>query len=115
MISDMYSIAVVVSDGKKALEWYRDKLGFKVVNGEGHWILVAPKDSGTAIHLCEADQTEPGNTGIRFSVDDVDATFKELSAKGVEFVHEPEEKYGTRRAVFKDPDGNEFWLFPQQA
>lgn len=45
---------------------------------------------------------------MTFAADDVEKTFRELVAKGVEFVMEPrKEEWGTA-AAFKDPDGNTF-------
>jgi uncharacterized glyoxalase superfamily protein PhnB len=41
------------------------------------------------------------------SVDDVDALYHELRAKGVEFIRAPEDRWwGKRCAHFKDPDGH---------
>jgi lactoylglutathione lyase len=40
-------------------------------------------------------------------VDDVDAVYKELTARGVEFIRKPEDRsWGMRTAHFTDPDGN---------
>ncbi len=40
-------------------------------------------------------------------VEDVDATYEEVRAKGVEFIRTPETRsWGMRCAHFKDPDGN---------
>jgi catechol 2,3-dioxygenase-like lactoylglutathione lyase family enzyme len=116
MITKFASIAVLVSNGKKSKEWYREKLGFEVKEDENHWIVVAPKGSETGIHLCQAKELEPGNQGILFFADNIDATCKELKNKGVEFTRpldkaEWDEKI--RYAMFKDPDGNEFWLMPK--
>ena len=45
------------------------------------------------------------------SVDDVDAEFERLKAKGVRFVSEPKDQYwGGRTAAFLDPDENKFIL-----
>jgi catechol 2,3-dioxygenase-like lactoylglutathione lyase family enzyme len=105
-------VAVVVSNATKSAEWYREKLGLEVRENEGHWITVAPKGSDVVLHLCETKPLEQGNTGISFRVDDLDKTYKELSAKGVEFTVKPtKEEWGTY-AMFKDPDGNVFWLNP---
>lgn len=111
MISAIGDIAVVVSDGKKAADWYREKLGFKVFSSEGHWITVGPANSSTVIHLCEG-KLEPGNTGIGFIVEDVNKTYAELTAKGVEFTQKPADEGFGLYAMFKDPDGNEFWITP---
>jgi len=112
MIKSILDVAVVVSDPQKAAEWYKEKLGFEIRDKEGHWVTVAPKGSDVILHLCEAKQLEPGNTGICFRVDNIDETYKEMSGKGVEFTVKPtKEEWGTY-AMFKDPDGNEFWLMP---
>ena len=112
MIKGLFDVAVVVSNSGKAAEWYKDKLGFDVRSQEGHWVTVAPKGSNVILHLCETTPLEQGNTGIAFSVDDLDATCKEMTAKGVEFTVPPKKADWGSFAKFKDPDGNEFWLFP---
>lgn len=113
MIERIYSVAVVVSDGKKSAQWYKDKLGFAIKESEEHWIVVGPSNWPTALHLCEGE-LEPGNTGILFQPDDFDKTVQELKKSGVEFTQEPrKESWGTY-AMFKDPDGNEFWLMPRE-
>jgi len=105
------TVAVVVSNGKRSAEWYRDKLGFEIRGGtEGHWIIVAPEGSKTGIHLCQSDTLEPGNTGINFSTPDIEAAVKELKAKGVRITLEPTKQPWETAAMFADPDGNEFWL-----
>lgn len=112
----MATVAVLVSNGKRSKEWFRDKLGFEVKEDGGHWIVVAPRGSKTGIHLCEVKELEPGNQGILFYAEDADATCKELKQKGVEFTRplgkaEWDEKM--TYAMFKDPDGNEYWLMPK--
>jgi catechol 2,3-dioxygenase-like lactoylglutathione lyase family enzyme len=52
MIEQIQSVAVVVSDEKKAKEWYKNKLGFEVQSDEEHWVVVAPPGSLFGIHLC---------------------------------------------------------------
>jgi uncharacterized glyoxalase superfamily protein PhnB len=46
----------------------------------------------------------------------VEATYQELKRKGVEFTRElgkAEWNENMKYAMFKDPDGNEFWLMPK--
>ncbi len=107
------SVAVVVSDENKAKEWYRDKLGFEVQDDQQNWIVVAPSGSSSGIHLCSGFPLEPGNTGILFFADDIESTCQELKQRGVEFTRElggSEWDENLKYAMFKDPDGNEFWL-----
>jgi len=116
-IEEIETIAVMVSDGKKAKKWYTDKLGFEIKSDEEHWIVVAPKGSKTGIHLCIDGQLEPGNQGIVLKADGIEKTCQELKQKGVEFTRElgkSEWDENLRYAIFKDPDGNEFWLMPKE-
>jgi lactoylglutathione lyase len=115
VIERIRSVAVVVSDEKKAKEWYTDRLGFEIQEDMEHWVVVGPRGSPTGIHLCKGKTLEPGNTGILFYSDNVEATYQELKGKGVEFTRELEKAEwdeNTKYAMFKDPDGNEFWLMP---
>jgi predicted enzyme related to lactoylglutathione lyase len=112
MIKSIMDIAIVVSDAKKSAQWYKENLGLEVRDNEGHWITVAPKGSNVLLHLCETSLLEKGNTGIAFCVDDLDRTYREMSGKGVEFTTEPKKTEWGTYAMFKDPDGNEFWLLP---
>jgi catechol 2,3-dioxygenase-like lactoylglutathione lyase family enzyme len=111
MIKSIIDVAVVVSDANKSAEWYRDKVGLEIRDRQGHWVTVAPKGSGPVLHLCETTPLEPGNTGIAFQADDLDKAYKEMSAKGVEFTVKPKKEEWGYHAMFKDLDGNEFWVF----
>ncbi len=114
MIKGIGSMAVVVSDAAKAKKWYEEKLGFEVVAEEGHWVAVAPRGSkGPVLHLCKTTPPEEGNTGILFRVDDLNKTYEELTKKGVEFTKKPKDDGWGPYAMFKDLDGNVFWLEPE--
>jgi len=45
-----------------------------------------------------------------FETDDCRATYRELKAKGVEFIEEPEERFYGIDAAFRDPFGNHWRL-----
>jgi catechol 2,3-dioxygenase-like lactoylglutathione lyase family enzyme len=114
MITAMTDVAIPVSDPKKSAEWYKEKLGMEIRDNEGHWVTVAPKGCGVVLHLCETEHAwlEPGNTGIGFRVDDLDKTYKEMVAKGVDFSVKPTKAEWGSFAMFRDPDGNEYWILP---
>jgi len=112
MIQSIMDMTIVVSDAKKSAQWYKENLGLEVRDNEGHWITVAPKGSNVLLHLCETSPLEKDNTGIAFCVDDLDKTYREMSGKGVEFTTKPKKTEWGSYAMFKDPDGNEFWLYP---
>ena len=116
MFNSIGSVAVLVNDAKKSSEWYNDKLGFEV-SIHGHWVEVKPKGSTSVIHLCEKNEdwgndTPGGQTGIFIKTDDKEKTYKEMKKRGVEFAVELQKaSWGPGKyAIFKDPDGNEFWM-----
>ena len=45
MLSKSFSVAVMVSDGKKAAKWYKEKLGFNVSTEMEHWVTAWPQGS----------------------------------------------------------------------
>lgn len=112
-INKIATIAVMVKDENNARDWYKEKLGFDVLSDTPHWIVVGPKDSVTGIHLCSDEKLEPGNQGIVLLTDDAPKTCQEMKEKGVEFTRnlaKSEWDETQTYAIFKDPDGNEFWL-----
>jgi catechol 2,3-dioxygenase-like lactoylglutathione lyase family enzyme len=118
MIKAMKFVGVPVSDQQRALEFYTEKLGFRVItdqpfNDQQRWIELGIGRSGTGIVLF----TPPGQedrigsfTSISFVADDVRATWREMAAKGVVFIQEPKEADWGTAAIFADPDGNQFVL-----
>ena len=114
MLAELSSVPVLVNDAKKSADWYKEKLGFEA-SIQGHWVTVRPKGSKIVIHLCEkceewGDDSPGGNTGIGFYSDDKKKTYEELKAKGVEFAKGLTTEWFGTYAIFKDPDGNEFWM-----
>lgn len=116
---------LVVADYDEAIRFYTGVLGFELVEDKPmsetkRWVVVKPKGDGVfALLLAKAANEEQqkavGNqTGGRvflfLHTDDFWRDYRNLVAKGVEFVRDPsEETYGTV-AVFKDLYGN-LWDF----
>ena len=115
-------IALVVKDYDDAIEFYTEKLNFELIEDiyqpeqDKRWVVVAPPNStGTTILLARASNPEQekyiGNqTGGRvflfLNTDNFWRDYKDMIAKGIEFVREPKKaEYGTV-AVFKDLYGN---------
>ena len=59
MIEQIQSVAVVVSDEKKAKEWYKHKLGFEVQSDEEHWVVVAHMDHCSVFTYVKANHLNP--------------------------------------------------------
>jgi catechol 2,3-dioxygenase-like lactoylglutathione lyase family enzyme len=109
MVSKEFSMAVVVSNGKKSAKWFEESLGFES-SADGHWVLVWPEGSTAKVHLCEG-KPDPGNTGIAFYFEDATGQVRHMKEKGVKFTRElKKESWGTN-GMFADPDGNEYWIF----
>lgn len=106
-------VAVVVSNAKASAKWWTKNLGFSTytVGGTGHAILVAPPGDRFVLHLCEGfAPLEPGDTGIAFLTDEMNATVARMAKGAVEFPEPPRKEAWGTMAKFADPDGNIFWL-----
>ena len=109
---------IPVKDQDRALAFYRDTLGFKVATdqpmGPGQrWIEMRIGGAETKIVLfTPTGHEERIGTFFNgsFQVDNVEKTYEELKAKGVEFTQEPKsEQWGTF-AIFKDSEGNQLLI-----
>jgi len=114
------SVAVVVSDRKKAVEWYTKKFGLDRLADDGHWQTVGTKGGSGTLHLCQVSEfdpkapLEPGNTGIAFTLPgDFVKSCADLEARGVEFSSPPTKHDWGWGATVRDPDGNEIYLAPE--
>jgi uncharacterized glyoxalase superfamily protein PhnB len=123
-----------VHDQDEALAFYTDKLGMEVRTdatlpemGGFRWLTVGPPGQEEISIVLMAIPGEPvmdaetadqvrelmakGFAGTVFlTTDDVQASYEELKARGVEFVEEPEERPYGIDSGFRDPSGNHFRL-----
>ena len=103
-----------VSDFERSLRFFRDQLGLKVLT-EDESFGYASFDTGPAqIAFAKAsDQPEliGRHTGIGLIAEDINLAYEEMRAAGVEFEMPPSKQpWGGVLALFKDPDGNIFYL-----
>ena len=113
---------VFVNDQQKALRFYTETLGFRVKHniplGEHAWITVVSEEDpeGTEL-LLEPDEhpavrpfmtamVKDGIPSTSFAVDDVEAEYERLAARGVRFVQPPTDLGSVITAVFDDSCGN---------
>jgi serine phosphatase RsbU (regulator of sigma subunit)/catechol 2,3-dioxygenase-like lactoylglutathione lyase family enzyme len=136
----LQAVTVFVRDLDRAVEFYRDQLGFHVA-----WdsrpavgqpsVAVAPPDGSAVLRLfapgpaSQAQDLIGRPTGVTFLTEDVLATFREWRARGVRFPYTPRLRrtrpglhseadhtsdstsvWGGTFARFEDPDGNIFHL-----
>lgn len=109
---------IIVSDFKKALDFFTKTLGMKIQQHtpEYGWAELTGQEAGGAIlGIAQETPQEPikagSNSVMTFSVDDVVKTKNELAKKGVKFLGEIIEIPGhVKMQLFSDPDGNLFQL-----
>ena len=104
-----------VVDQDRALSFYTEKLGLRVAQDapykdDWRWIELAIPGAETRI-LLTAQQGEMKSDTPRLVIisDDVDATYRKLSANGVVFTQEPTNapwNSGQRFAQLRDSEGN---------
>ncbi|MFE9578401.1 VOC family protein [Nocardia sp. NPDC006044] len=119
---------LVVDDYDAAIAFFTETLGFDLIEdapaqtNDGRpkrWVVVRPPGAQTGLLLARADGAEQsavvgnqtaGRVGFFLQVDDFDAAFHQMVARGVEFVTAPrQEPYGPV-AVFVDIAGNRWDL-----
>ncbi len=118
MITQLKFVGIPTSDQNRALKFYTEKLGFEistdqVFNEKQRWIELRISNSATRVVLFTPEGHE-NRIGTffngSFACDDVSATYRQLKARGVQFVKEPQKQPWGEFAMFQDPDGNQFVL-----
>ena len=118
MITHLKFMSIPVADQDRALKFYTEKLGFRIATNQEmapgkRWIELRLGKADTRLVLFTMDGEE-GRVGTRMNCslacDDVEATYRQLSERGVEFRGPPEKQPWGTFAMFKDVEGNEFVL-----
>ena len=118
MVRKLKFVSIPVRDQDRAVDFYVNKLGFALVTdqpmGPGQrWIEVRPPkgESGVALFTPPGHENRVGTfTGISMECDDVQKTYDELKAKGVEFEKPPKTESWGVAAILKDSEGNQIVL-----
>jgi catechol 2,3-dioxygenase-like lactoylglutathione lyase family enzyme len=119
-------VVLFVADLERSKSFYRDTLGLRMAHEdensavfelEGASLILLSIAAAQDLLSSEAVATRPpaaaGSQLVSF-VEDVDEVYADLTAKGVEFIREPVDRWwGLRTAHFKDPDGN-IWEISHQ-
>lgn len=137
MLKRLTHTQVWVHDQDEALAFYTEKLGMELREdvtvpemGNFRWLSVGVPGQDVSITLMAVpgppvfdEETRQqihallargAAGGLFFSTEDINASYKELKGRGVEFLQEPtEQPYGVD-AGFRDPSGNQFRLAQQR-
>ncbi len=121
-INRVSHITVVVTDQQKALEWYKEKLGFEVCMDNDtvvpgmRWLTVSPAgNQATQFVLTQVrEESDIGRIGTNLmtvlSSSDCIGDMARLAQKGVEVVAPPEEVPWGISGLIKDLYGNPYNL-----
>jgi catechol 2,3-dioxygenase-like lactoylglutathione lyase family enzyme len=105
-------------DQDRALRFWTEKMGFVLATDQPfddrqRWIeLRIPKSEGRVV-LFTPDGHEDrigGFSSVVFWTDDIDATYAELEAKGVETAGPPQKAEWGSSVMFRDPDGTQYLI-----
>ena len=118
MIKHIKFVTVPVADQNRALDFYTDKLGFTIITDQPfdekqRWIELRVPKAATRVVLFTLDGDEQRIGSMMpatFACGDIDETYAELSARGVEFMGPPQKQEWGTYAMFKDSEGNRFVL-----
>lgn len=106
--------------------FYRDVLGFEIINDLGNYLEF--KNEGVRFAICLRSvmhaysgeykiKTQGQGFELAFpcdSVESLDATYKKLLEGGAKGIHQPQDMpWNQRTALFADPDGNIHEIFTE--
>src|SRR3954469_16157068 len=118
MITHVKFVSIPTRDQDRALAFWTEKVGFSVLSDQRfsdtqRWIELAIRDSDTRLVLFTPEGHEDRIGSIfngALACDDVEATYRRLSERGVEFDSPPQKQPWGTFATMKDADGNQFVL-----
>ena len=115
MITHLKFAGIPCRDQDAALKFWTEKIGFKVLTdqplGAQRWIeLGLPGGSSRIVLFTPEGHEDRVGTFFNgsFACDDVDATYRQLTERGVQFEAPPAKQPWGTFAIFKDLEGNSF-------
>lgn len=110
----LYAVRIFVRSWNESCDFYREKLKLseRFRDDEAGW---AEYDlGGPCFGLQRVDSSDKEGeglvgrfVGVSLQVEDIEASYHDLQARGIKFTAPPEkQEWGGSLAYFKDPDGN---------
>jgi catechol 2,3-dioxygenase-like lactoylglutathione lyase family enzyme len=111
VLKSLSAVRVFVSDLNRARRFYRDTLELRETAATPEWAVFDLDGKNIIVETVAADDPEHDLVGrflaVSFDVEDIDAAYRGLKAKGVVFEGPPEKQgWGGTLAFPRDPDGN---------
>lgn len=118
MIKRIKFLGIPVRDQDRALQFYTEKLGFRVLTDQQfsenqRWIELSIPGAETGVVLFTPEGYEDrigGFVHTSWEVDNVERTYEELKNKGVEFAGPPQKQPWGTFVKLKDSEGNQILL-----
>ena len=118
MIKRIKFLGIPVRDQQRALDFYTEKLGFRILTDQHfsdtqRWIelSIPGAETGVVLFTPEGHEDRVGTfVNTSWEVDNLDKTYEELTARGVEFHDPPQKQPWGRFAIMKDSEGNQIVL-----
>ena len=118
MIRRIKFLGIPVRDQDRALQFYTEKLGFRILTDQEfsaaqRWIelSIPGADTGVVLFTPEGHEDRIGTfVNTSWEVDNLERTYGELVARGVEFGEPPQKQPWGTFAIMKDSEGNQIVL-----
>jgi lactoylglutathione lyase len=122
VITGVSKVVVPVADQERAKGFWATQVGFELRRDESYgderWIEVSPPGGGPLLVLSPRAADDPRrevaeglpHSPVFFNCADIEATYRELSERGVEFAVPPERHHFGWWSLFEDPDGTRYAL-----
>ena len=118
MITHVKFVSIPSRDQDRALRFWTEQVGYELLTDQPfsetqRWIELRIPGADTRFVLFTPDGQEDRIGGFfngALACDDVEATYRQLSERGVEFTSQPEKQPWGSFAMFQDPDRNRFVL-----
>jgi len=126
MLSAVDKVSLNIRDQEAAKRFWVETMGFTLVQdspmgddpSSARWIEVRPPDGAVTVILYSPrfDGSQLGSlSNVLFTCDDIQQTYQELMARGVEFPDPPGKQFWGWWATFKDNEGNLYGLGQRDA
>lgn len=118
MLQKVEAMIVFVQDLARCTSFYRDTIGLEVKDttpdsvgfdlGGQYFLLIEGSAAARMVSEKPLEKMAGGPRGfLAASVENIDATYETLKAKGMTFLRPPaDQSWGLRTAYFADPEGN---------
>ncbi len=106
-LSRLHQVAQRATDLDRSVEFYRDRLGARLIARFDPPGLAFFEFEGVRLLL----EGAAAPATLYFRVDDIDAAYDQLRARGVEFIREPQPVHRDEDGLFGPPGAEEWMAF----